>query len=272
MTTSNFPPAPAPFFATLDTLAPLLASLQDWPQQQDFDALLAGARTAGIKLPASLHFACDLEPDAYYEMHIGCTGEVPTRTQNWHDWFNALCWLIWPKTKTALNARHVRAIERGEVKRGPLRDAATLLDECGVIVASCRPDLLAALDEMDWQRLFIDHRDAWGQEVLPRVLGHAIFEQALTPHPGWCAKALLVQVEADFFNLSPAAQLSILDSRLACALDDDNWLSSPRQMPPLPLLGIPGWDDANLDPAYYQNSRYFCTTRRAKSASVVLSS
>ena len=199
MTPSNFPPAPAPFFATLEPLALLIAPLQDWPQQQDFDALLMRARAADIELPADLRFACDLEPDAYYEMHIGSTGEIPTRTQNWHDWFNALCWLIWPKAKTALNSRHVRAIERGEVKRGPLRDAATLLDECGVIVASCRPDLLAALDDMDWQRLFIDKRDAWGQEILPLVLGHAIFEQALTPHPGWCGKALLVEVEADFY-------------------------------------------------------------------------
>lgn len=272
MSLISFPHAPAPFFSALDSLSALTATLQAWPTQQDYDQLLASARHSGITLPPTLRFACDLEPDTYYEMHIGNTGEVPTRSGNWHDWFNALCWLIWPQSKTALNARHVRAIERGEVKRGPLRDAATLLDECGVIVASCRPDLLAALDDMDWQTLFIGNRAAWGREIVPLVLGHAVFEQALAPHPGWCAKALLVEVDAEFFSLPQSAQLAALDSRLATALSKDDWLHSPRQMPPLPLLGIPKWWEANRDPAFYQDAAYFRTTRRAKSASVVLSS
>jgi acyl-coenzyme A thioesterase PaaI-like protein len=54
-------------------------------------------------------------------MHISRTGEVPTRSHNWHDWFNALAWLAWPHSKEALNARHVRAIRRGEQTRATAR-------------------------------------------------------------------------------------------------------------------------------------------------------
>ena len=271
--TPTFSPIPATApYQTLDPLAPLLDGLSGWPDQAGYDALLARARAAGIQLPGSLRFVSDLEPVAYYESHIGATGEVPTRSRNWHDWFGALSWLAWPRAKVELNARHVRAIGRGEVQRGPLRDAATLLDECGVLVATSRPELLDALSGMDWRALFVDARAAWGKEIEVRVLGHAVFEQALTPHRLWCAKALPVTVDAGYFALTDAQRTARLDAALAAALGDDAWLTRPRELAPLPLLGIPGWDDANRDAAYYDDTAYFCRTRRAKSASVMLES
>jgi hypothetical protein len=33
-------------------------------------------------------------------------------------------------------------------------------------------------------------------------------------------------------------------------------LDNPRQLPPLPVLGIPGWDD-NASVAYYRNTEIF---------------
>ncbi len=242
--------------------------LADWPTQADYDRLLEAARGEQAALPPALRFVCDLEPDAYYEMHIGQSGEVPTRSRNWHDWFNALAWLAWPAGKDALNRRHVRAIERGEVRRGPLRDAATLLDECGVIVACSRPELGQALDDMRWRALFIEERAAWGEEIAAFTLGHAVMETGLTPHLGWCGKALILDVAPAFFGLEYAAQLRALDARLAALLDDDAFLPAPRAMCPLPLLGIPGWWPDNRDPAFYDNIDYFRPTRRAKSASV----
>ncbi|WP_293761698.1 DUF3025 domain-containing protein [uncultured Aquitalea sp.] len=245
------------------------ATLPDWPDQAAYDRLLAEARAAGLgPLPDKLRFCCDLEPDAYYEMHIGGTGEVPTRYANWHDWFNALAWLAWPRSKSALNARHVRAIERGEVKRGPRRDAATLLDECGLIVAVCDPALTQALDDMQWHTLFLRHRADWGRRIQPFALGHALWEVGLAPHIGWCGKALALAVEDSFFALDAGARLAELDRRLATLLDDDAWLASPRELWPLPLLGIPGWWPDNEDPAFYDNTDYFRPTRRAKSSSV----
>ncbi len=251
-------------------LRPLLAGLtpSDWPEQPDYDRLLAAARAAGRPLPPALRFVCGLEPDGYYESHIAATGEVPTRRQNWHDWFNALAWLAWPQAKSALNRRHARALSRGETRRGPLRDAATLLDECGVIVATADPALGQALDDMRWQELFIARRADWGRRIAAHTLGHAVMEMGLTPHIGWCGKALILEVAPDFFARDDAARQRLLDAALAARLDDDAFLASPRALCPLPLLGIPGWWPDNQDPAFYDNTGYFCPTRRAKSATV----
>lgn len=256
---------PHPLYRPARRFVPPLA---DWPDQAGYDALLDRARAAGAPLPAGLRFVCELEPDAYYEMHIGATGEVPTRARNWHDWFNALAWLAWPRAKAALNRRHVRAIARGEAKRGPLRDAATLLDECGVIVAVADPRLGQLLDNMRWRELFIESRDDWGRRIAARTLGHALMETGLAPHLGWCGKALIVEVGEDFFRLDGDGQTALLDAELAARLDDDGFLASPRALCPLPLLGIPGWWPDNEDPAFYDNADYFRPTRRAKSATV----
>lgn len=253
-----------PLYAPLASLT-LPDSLSDWPDQPALDALiqLNPGRSKG-----RLRFMLDLEPDDYYEIHIGNTGEVPTRSGNWHDWFNALAWLAWPKTKAALNARHLRAISRGEARRGPHRDAATLLDECGIVVATSNPSLGEALDSMQWNRLFLTHRQEWGRQIGAHALGHALFETGLAPFIGWCGKALLVSVAEDFFNKEPAQQRDWLDNWLAEQLGNDDWLASPRALCPLPLLGIPGWWPANEDPAFYANQDYFRSSRRAKSSTV----
>lgn len=249
-----------------------VAACADWPQQADFDRLAMHARACGQALPARQRFVCDADPALYYEMHIGSTGEVPTRSRNWHDWFNALCWLSWPHSKVAMNARQVAAIAGGEVQRGPVRDAGTLLDESGVIVPYCDASLAAMLEQMQWQALFVANRAAWGTRIGAHVIGHALLEQGLAMHVGWCGKALLLPVAPAFFHLSATQQLAQLDLLLATRLADPAFAASPRQLLPLPLLGIPGWWDANREPAFYDNTAYFRPTRRAKSATEMVSS
>ena len=34
-------------------------------------------------------------------------------------------------------------------------------------------------------------------------------------------------------------------------------IATPRQLPPLPVQGIPGWDAANAESAYYANQEVF---------------
>lgn len=246
------------------------ASCPDWPQQADFDRLIAHARACGQPLPQRQRFLRDADPELYYEMHIGSSGEIPTRGDNWHDWFNALCWLSWPRSKLAMNARQVQAINQGEVQRGPRRDAGTLLDESGVIVPYCDASLAQALQDMNWQALFVQQREAWGSRIGAHVIGHALLEQGWAMYSGWCGKALLLPVEATFFQLDHAAQIDVLDSTLAARLaDDEHFAASPRALLPLPLLGIPGWCDANRDTAFYDNTAYFRPTRRAKSATEI---
>ena len=69
-------------------------------------------------------------PAAEYEQRVYISGEVSTRANNWHDFFNAMVWLHFPRLKRTFNALHHVQIERGFIsRRGPLRDALTLIDE-----------------------------------------------------------------------------------------------------------------------------------------------
>ena len=50
--------------------------------------------------------------DAYYELKVYRTGEVETRPDNLHDFFNALAWLAFPRAKARINAMHAAEIPR----------------------------------------------------------------------------------------------------------------------------------------------------------------
>jgi hypothetical protein len=159
---------------------------------------------------------------------------------------NALVWLRFPRFKAALNERHVAAIaaEPGS-QRGRRRDALTVLDESGIWVASLAADLASALAGREWEVLFWDRRDEVEGGMRFVVVGHALLEKVLTPYPSMTGKCLLLE--------SAALDLDAAENRAVAALAD---LDSPRQLPPLPLLGIPGWDD-NASAAYYRNTEIF---------------
>src|SRR6478609_7172940 len=99
-------------------LAPLLDRLpaDRWPVHAELTALATGITTSRDK---PLRFIAprghtDRER-RYYELHIADTGEVETRPDNWHDFFNALSWVAFPGSKAAINAQHVAILEeRGE--------------------------------------------------------------------------------------------------------------------------------------------------------------
>jgi hypothetical protein len=59
----------------------------------------------------------------HYEGRIFRTGEVATRPGSWHDLFNALAWLAFPRTKAVLNRAHTTssrgwATDRRAARRG----------------------------------------------------------------------------------------------------------------------------------------------------------
>ena len=96
-------------------------------------------------LGAPVRFVPSSDSDEPYELHVERTREVPTRPDNWHDVFNALAWCAFPQTKRVLNHRHGEEIRRRGATgaRGTVRDALSLFDEGGVIVASARETLSA---------------------------------------------------------------------------------------------------------------------------------
>ena len=66
-----------------------------------------------------------------YEARIAMHGEGRNPPDNWHDWFNALVWLGFPRPKAALSARHAAELAAAsplaapDCARGRVRDAMT---------------------------------------------------------------------------------------------------------------------------------------------------
>lgn len=190
-------------------------------------------------------------PGVAYEKHIHETGEVSTRENSWHDLFNALAWCRFPRLKSAMNEVHYLCLDEEQGgRRGKQRDALTLLDESGVIVTSPSAELLEALYERNWHAAFVDYRDAW-HETGVLVCGHAILEKFLQPYKAMTAHVIYLHLD------KPMCEAE-LDSLLAETLLEGSLVRSPRDLSPLPLMGIPGWwHEGEQDSAFYADQSVF---------------
>ncbi|MEP7207823.1 MAG: DUF3025 domain-containing protein [Casimicrobiaceae bacterium] len=194
-----------------------------------------------------------------YERRIHDMGEVVTRPGDRHDACNALSWLMLPATKAALTAIHCHGpdqrvpAERG-IGRGPARDAATLLDEFGVIVLSTRPDLVAAWRARAWHALFHGCRDDVARDLRIVVLGHGLIAALARPFPSLTAKALVIEVPALPIdgNLPAAA-----DSAAAGWLRAARPSLAPATLLPLPVMAWPGWSKPDPHGARFADTRVF---------------
>lgn len=197
-----------------------------------------------------------LPPGVAYEAHIAATGGVPTR-DNLHDGFNALIWLHWPRTKAVLNARQASAIARDGIgaARGAVRDAVTLFDENALIFLHTDDAPERCLTGFDWWGLFIEGRVAWGQSCAVLPFGHALLEKLVAPYKSITAHAWPVCVA----SLAAAGAASI-DAVLAATLASADLTTGDFR--PLPVMGIPGWCEANRDSAFYADAAVFRAGRR----------
>lgn len=241
-------------------LAPWLARL---PGRSAPGALARLAKEAGLRTASGLPLAfVPPKPDGLdYEQRIWERGEVETRPDNWHDFFNALVWLAFPRAKAALNASHVRELAAGAPGRGPARDAMTHFDECGMVVTAADPALLDLLRGFGWKTLFWERRREVIEGMRFFVFGHATYEQLLAPFRGMTAKAVLYEVDAGWLEAPPAQQLADVDALLAADLAAGRY-ASPRELQPVPLLGIPGMTPDNEFPDYYDDAWQFRPGRR----------
>jgi hypothetical protein len=193
-----------------------------------------------------------------YETIIYESGRVPTRQNSWHDTFGALIWCLFPKTKALLNKLHQQdIIEFGLKARTKTRNAITLLDECGVIMAISDQQFKGQLRSHQWHWAFIEMREQWGKTINSFIIGHANYEMLTKPYIGLTGKALFVTVEPSFFSLSLAHQYQQLDSKLVELIIDEQILKDNKHLSPLPLLGVPGWYPDNEKASFYDNKQYF---------------
>ncbi|GAA5219289.1 DUF3025 domain-containing protein [Corallincola platygyrae] len=231
-----------------------------WPTTDELDLLLDD--TAVTASGKRVHFVCqkqlDAQPDdIYYEQRIYQTGGVPTRPQHWHDLFNALIWTLFPQTKRVINALHEKdIITHGLKARTQSRNALTLFDECGVVLAINEERLADLIQQHRWQEAFVTRKSSWSSGISAFTFGHAVYESALKPFVGWCGKALCVLVDDAFGQLSLQKQYQTLDVWLSGGLQI-GLLDNNSSLTPLPILGVPGWWDENCESDFYQNLDYF---------------
>ena len=249
-------------------LAPLIA-LQPRLEEAQFHATLtqltqlAQARgvVSGHGEPITF-VAADDAGAVPYELHIARSGRVPTR-HNLHDLFNAAVWLTYPRLKATMNRRQaqdLRAEMGGTARRGPQRDAATLLDESGLLLAvderfASSAVFHAELRAHAWSTLFGAWRARWHQHWAPYLVGHAVMEKLVQPYAAITARVCVVAMAQDDIHDAAA-----VDAAAAHALER-NPIWSSMALPPLPVLGIPGWWPANESPAFYANSQVFRPAR-----------
>lgn len=258
----------APLHALLDRLP-----MERWPTLDELTALAVGVRNArGLAIRFVPPPPAEAGAPAHYETHIFETGEVRTRAGNWHDFFNAAAWIAYPRTKARLNAQHAAILAAGgeaELRhRSPARDALTLFDEGGVIVASSDPALLELVEAFEWKALFWHRRDAVLRSMRFLMFGHAAFEQSLAPYIGMVAKTVFVPAAADLLGSPIDVQAREADALLAAHFADPARFPSPRAMPPLPFLGVPGWHAGAQDQAFYANDAYFRSRPRQRKTGV----
>ena len=210
-----------------------------------------------------------------YEHFIGTTGNIPTR-DNLHDLFNGSIWLTFPKTKAVLNYYHMLEIAKQGIseRRGRVRDTITVFDENGAVLVTADPSIGEALIDFDWQASLVTPRDKWDDPTQPDdsaqaavyIFGHALLEQLLYPRKPLCAHSIVIHVTQSFFTLSLAERMSYLDDKVAEYMDtllskDD---VTPRQLAPLPILGVPYFWAENTDNDFYEDSYVFRSGRRQK--------
>lgn len=254
---SGRPPYLSPLFR------PLAPWLEQLPGKPDSAALAAlAARQPVFTADGRAVRFVPPQPDGLaYECRVWDKGEVETRPDNWHDFFNALVWFAFPQTKRALTAAHVAAMQAPGAARGSVRDALTHFDECGIVVLASRPELLELLRAFAWKELFVARRAEVIAGMRFVVFGHATYESLLAPFRGLTAKAVLYEVADDWLAQPAAAQLAAVDARLAADLASGCY-TRPGDFSPLPLMGIPGVTPASEDPAYYDDTWQFRPGRR----------
>lgn len=234
--------------------APYRVLIDSLGGETSIEKLNALAGHLGVKhgnKPLCFAASCMALSASEYEQSIATIGKVPTRENNVHDFLNALVWLRFPYLKTSLNLRHTDELAKhaDEHKhRGKLRDQLTLLDESGLLVVSSNPELLKLLSAKCWTELFWEAREELNHQMHFFVVGHGLLEKCLMPFPGMTAKCLLLHTDEKRTETIDGLAAKLVQT--AESLD----------LPPLPIQGIPGWDDNN-DRGFYLNTSIFRPAR-----------
>lgn len=265
----------SPIFSPLKYLADQFSSFAIWPGLDDYQAMLSA-----LPEPILTHSGQELKIvvqdgkpghfSEHYAPRIYLSGEIQTRTENWHDFFQFLTWVMFPKTKAVINAIHIPAaklrIEQQTDlgRRSPIENMLSLFDEGGAVILASDPSLLDLIRDFKWKELFWQRRDELTDKLRLVTFGHAMYEKGLAPYVGMTANCILLHVNESLLQQGNSHQLEWIDNALANLFTGGEQYKKPKDLSPFPLLGLPGWDKANEVESYYDNQDYFRPGRRQK--------
>ena len=284
------PPALATRHPGFDPYGLLRDELFGLPGRDRVDRCNVLARRRGLRsaagAPISFGVNKGCPPGALgYEATILHEGRIACRREGrgaLHDLHNALVWLTFPRIKATLNRLHVDcagSAQRAGQGRGRVRDAVTLLDESGLLWLSASRLLDEQLQARDWTGLLVSNRERVRNEVLPIIVGHGLLEKLAAPYKSMTAHCLICPWPpaggddggpggGDGIELSEVDRagnelagidlagidLARIDAAVAKRIAKE---SHGPVLVPLPILGLPGWDPANFDASYYDDTRVF---------------
>jgi Protein of unknown function (DUF3025) len=231
----------------------------------------------------ALHFRQSLLDETLgYEPGIFKTGQVPCRTvaggfslvQERHDFYNALVWLMFPKSKARLNLLSMQALnapESGETKRadqtignrvstaarrGPLRDAITVFDENALLLLCTDSRLTDLLAAMQWHDLLVSQRAQWqsAETIVPVCFGHALLQKLEAPYKAITGHSFVLSMTVKQV-IAGRDDAGLVDAILCEQLTQEVLIAKPFL--PLPVLGIPDWCYENQDAKYYDDTQVF---------------
>ncbi len=281
MTLQHLPPWRGDFSKNspmFEPMAPLLAHFSrfsGWPGLDDFQAFLDEwpkpiQTLTGKPLSIVEQAGKPASFEEHYAPRIYTSGEIQTRRENWHDFFQYLTWFMFPETKAQINAIHIphaRArIASGHAlgRRTPVENTLSLFDEGGALLVSSDEKLLDMVRNFQWKTLFWDNRTLLAERFECITFGHAMYEKGLVPYVGMTANTILLHCPSSFHDQSWEDKWHWLDRQLAIIFSEGKRFQQPKDLQPFPILGMPGWDRANSDEAYYDNQHYFRPGRGGK--------
>src|SRR4051812_32346332 len=168
---------------------------------EEYDALRRLVPQAGdVELPRFVsQKRADVERAGGYEQHVARLAAVPTRPENWHDFFNMVVWAHFPKLRWALNALHVDpdvGPKDPRNGRAPAQNLAATFDESGMLVLSTSQSVLDDLRELKFRRVFWERRPELLATTRFWLVGHGLFESLIRPPQGLAARSVQLHVPA----------------------------------------------------------------------------
>jgi hypothetical protein len=245
-------------------LAPVLPAAEPVLRAADWRlALNEAADAAGLRnhrgLPIRFVAQSDLPEGVAYEAFISATGGVPTR-DNLHDFFNALVWITFPKTKVQLNALQAAEIAKtlagsdgGLRLRGRVRDAATIFDENAALLITRDPGMADDLRTHRWQNVFVARGPSFWRDNDIQLFGHALMEKLVSPYKAITAHARVLLAPDSYFTTTKSGRRAWADAamaeQIAGGLDTAGFMH-------LPIAGVPDWWEGQ-DAAFYADATVF---------------